>query len=249
MKTILHIPHASTVIPEDCLKDFCISNDEITRELLRMTDSYTNELYISDDPKVYRVETMFSRLCCDVERFREDEGEEMSKIGMGAIYTHGSYMQRIKNITTARREELLSTYYDPHHKKLYDAVTLALSEEQGCLIVDCHSFQTLARPYEVDALRQRPQIGIGTHPTHTPPQVTDLISKWAVLHGYSFALSEPYAGTIVPLPYFEKDIRVKSVMLEIRRDLYMNETTGTKNKNFDLICKEVQQLIGQLSVL
>ena len=42
---ILHIPHASKTIPLDVRKSLTISDDEITEELIRMTDSFTDELF------------------------------------------------------------------------------------------------------------------------------------------------------------------------------------------------------------
>jgi predicted N-formylglutamate amidohydrolase len=39
-------------------------------------------------------------------------------------------------------------------------------------------------------------------------------------------LNEPFIGTHVPLKQYGTDQRVKSVMIEIRRDLYMDEATG-----------------------
>lgn len=37
----------------------------------------------------------------------------------------------------------------------------------------------------------------------------------------------PFAGTYVPLKHYHHDARVSSVMLEIRRDVYMDEATVT----------------------
>ena len=42
---ILHIPHASERIPEDIGESFLLKDSQLDEELLRMTDTYTDELY------------------------------------------------------------------------------------------------------------------------------------------------------------------------------------------------------------
>ena len=41
--------------------------------------------------------------------------------------------------------------------------------------------------------------------------------------GYSTACNEPFSGTIVPLKHYRRDQRVESLMIEINRNLYLNE--------------------------
>ncbi|WP_394331253.1 hypothetical protein [Algoriphagus faecimaris] len=45
----------------------------------------------------------------------------------------------------------------------------------------------------------------------------------------------PYSGSIVPLDLYKKDDRLKSIMLEVNRSLYMHEDKVQKNKDFDKI--------------
>ena len=39
-------------------------------------------------------------------------------------------------------------------------------------------------------------------------------------------MNQPFAGAYVPLRWFGKDSRVEAIMLEVRRDAYMDEATG-----------------------
>ena len=70
---LIHVPHASTFIPPNEKRFFL--KDDLTDELLKMTDLYTDELFdCRRDMLVFPV----SRLVCDVERFRDDTDEPMS---------------------------------------------------------------------------------------------------------------------------------------------------------------------------
>ena len=89
MKTpiLLHIPHSSLNIPKAVRDMLCVSEAELERELLRMTDRYTDILFdlptITNHSIIYPV----SRLVVDPERFEDDAMELMAAIGMGVIYT------------------------------------------------------------------------------------------------------------------------------------------------------------------
>jgi hypothetical protein len=56
----------------------------------------------------------------------------------------------------------------------------------------------------------------------------DVNSGWASVKFFAYrsfrlGIDEPYAGSIVPIKHYNKDNRVKSIMLEINRNLYMND--------------------------
>ena len=51
-------------------------------------------------------------------------------------------------------------------------------------------------------------------------------------HGFRVGMNRPFAGALVPNAYYGRDQRVQSVMIEVRRDLYMNERTGEPSPHF-----------------
>ena len=70
---VLHIPHASRLIPAEERAAFVLDDAALERELTAMTDAWTDELIeMSEMYKVRRVVAPVSRLVCDVERFRDE---------------------------------------------------------------------------------------------------------------------------------------------------------------------------------
>ncbi|GIX11983.1 MAG: hypothetical protein KatS3mg116_3693 [Elioraea sp.] len=69
---VLHIPHASRVIPAEERATFVLDDTALERELTAITDAWTDELVDgwSERYTVQRVIAPVSRLVCDVERFR-----------------------------------------------------------------------------------------------------------------------------------------------------------------------------------
>ena len=93
---ILHLPHASTLIPEDLRDEFLLSDEDLQEELNRITDHATDQIFQQAFPKANAIVFPVSRLVVDPERFSEDSQEPMSQVGMGATYTKGSLRQPLR---------------------------------------------------------------------------------------------------------------------------------------------------------
>ena len=243
---LLHIPHSSAVIPEEYIGDFtCPQN--IPDELNHMTDWYTNQLFDINAP---RLVFPLSRLVCDVERFRDDSMEEMSRRGMGVCYTHGYKCTKIRELSAQRKAEILELWYDPHHKKLTDMTDEILERFDRCLIIDCHSFSEIPLPYEpdrsTDRQGDRPDICIGTDSFHTPEYIADALVQTFTRQGYITAVNRPYSCTMVPMKFYQKDKRVASVMIEINRGLYMDRE-ARKKPSFYTLKQDITEAMEAIS--
>ena len=220
-----------------------LDDAELNNELLRMTDAYTDELFPLTPVEAGRVVFPLSRLICDVERFPSDEDEPMAARGMGVIYTRTSMGHTLRpQPDPATRQSLLDRWYWPHHSKLERMVNDVVARLGGCLIVDCHSFPSVALPYELDQTEQRADFCIGTDPFHTPSSVRDAIVAAVKEAGYSVTVDTPFAGALVPLASYRTDRRIWSVMIEVNRRPYMDEHSGLKNRAFE----QVRVVVGQL---
>ena len=247
---VLHIPHASRKIPSDIRCSIILSDSELEIELNKMTDSYTDILFIPDSTNVQTVVFPISRLVMDPERFLDDNQEIMAKHGMGVIYTRTADGRKLRDQPTVReRERLINRYYRPHHKKLEDCVFGCLQKLGQCIIIDCHSFPSVALPYELEQSKERPEICIGADDFHSPIWLVDRICNEFEKCGYSTNINKPFSGTIVPMRYYRKEKAVLSVMIEVNRRLYMDESLGGKISAFNSIKRHLSMVVNKIHSL
>lgn len=224
---IFHVPHASTHIPNEYRDQFLLDNAALADEIMKMTDHHTDWLFTSGLPTSQVVQAPISRLLVDMERFPDDAEEPMAARGMGVVYQRTSAMQPLRRILiAAEREQLLETYYRPHHARLQRCVSDAIAQHGRALVIDCHSFPERPLPYEPDQRASRPQICIGTDDYHTPPALQAAMQEGFAARGFQVAINRPFAGALVPLLHYRRERRVQAVMIEVRRDLYIDEVTA-----------------------
>lgn len=243
---VVHVPHASTTIPSECRSSFALNDRGLASELLLMTDHYTDELGAAASGLggtlfVNRV----SRLVMDPERFPEDSDEPMARLGMGAVYVSrqdGAPLRR-PDFSPEDREALMASLYRPYHRALEALVARHVDESGCCLVVDLRSYPARSLPYE-DAGLTRPSVCIGFEEVHRD---NALFARWARRireAGLDVAANSPFAGSFVPPRFYRSDARVRSLMIDLRRDLYMDETTGRKSAGFEATRTLVKSLLA-----
>lgn len=237
---IINVPHSATCIPPS--EEIYFTTPYLKREIAVMTDHYCDDLFNTGDTML---RFPISRLVCDPERFRDDYVEIMASIGMGAIYTSCSDSSQLKEISPEHKEELLVRYYDTYHSRFEAVVSEKLQRYGKCLIIDGHSFYDVPLPYELDQDRNRPDICIGTDKYHTPRRVKETLLEFFKQRGYSVEINKPFAGSIVPLKYYQSDRRVSSVMIELNRRLYIDHDLN-KTKGYRQIKKDVAKAIESI---
>ncbi|MDP2541551.1 N-formylglutamate amidohydrolase [Tenacibaculum discolor] len=236
---ILHIPHSSIKFPN---KDgFVIYKEELSQEVLRLTDWYTDELF--ESKKWESVKADFSRIFCDTERFSDNSKEVMFKYGMGVLYEKSDDGNPIRIVTEELRENILTNYYWKHHSDLNKAVLRELKEFGESLIIDCHSFPDTPLKRDLDQSLNRPDFNIGTDSFHTPKKLIDASIDFFKSKDFSLGVDKPYSGSIVPIDFYEKDKRVGSIMLEVNRKLYLQGSTNIKSDNFQKIKELIKEYL------
>ena len=242
MNLIFHIPHASLRIPD--YGQYLLPRDAVDTEALHLTDLYTDELFVAGTHDTL-VQADFCRVYCDVERFDNDALEPMSKFGMGATYVQCDDGRQLRSLMPAERDDIMQTCYYPHHKRLTEAADASIIQTGEARIIDCHSFPDhplRCSLYDGDA---KFDFNIGTDIFHTPAEWVEASVKFFANHGFSLGINEPYAGSIVPMKHYQKDKRVKSIMLEVNRNLYMNNNY-TRGRRFAEIKDVITEFLKML---
>lgn len=230
---ILHIPHASRVIPSEFRTSILLSEEALARELIRMTDSFTDELFQVDTSLATPVVFPVSRLVVDPERFLDDGVEPMAQRGMGAVYTRTSDGELLRREGKyPETENLIAEYYQPHHRHLSEAVQASLDHWGVCLIIDCHSFASVPLPHERDQSPDRPEICLGTDEFHSPENLVALAVDLFKQAGFRTLLNRPFSGALVPMAFYRRDSRAGAIMIEVNRSLYMDEASGQQLPSF-----------------
>lgn len=218
---ILHIPHASLCLPPDFWRDITVDKEIIERELRFIADYKVDELVKNIDS--HKIIAKYSRLYCDVERFRSDEDEPMAKLGMGATYTHLSDGTQYRKIESSRREEILGKSYDLHHKQLNTLSRKIVDQYSSCVIIDIHSYSDELVRRLFGWTENLPDICLGYDEKWFSKDNASKLKTYIEKMGYSCELNYPYSGALVPMEFYhDENPKIHSVMLEINRRVYLN---------------------------
>ena len=132
------------------------------------------------------------------------------------------------------------------------AVKKLLAKHNKCLIIDCHSFSSFGQDYELTKDAYRPQICLYADNFHTPKALLDFAKSAFEKAWFEVAINTPFAGAITLIKFYKKDSRVSSLMIEVRRDLYMDETTGRLRGDYlatkarlNRACKQICKYFNQ----
>ena len=231
---ILNIPHASTFLPKWALKDIIAPTEKLNELVNFMADKDVDKIW-EFVPKQNKVVASVSRIVVDTERFTDDLKEPMASKGMGMFYTHTPSGKLFR----LRKEEAYKNaldIYNSYHKELEEKAENCLAEHGECVILDCHSFhdEMYYTDYQPEAF---PDVCIGINDTITPE--AELIIDAFISNGYTVKINEPFAGSIIPFKYLN-DNQVKSVMIELNRRIYDNDSF----LKVQTICEEIYNKLG-----
>lgn len=220
-----------------------LSDEQLQTELDELTDSHTDLLATQSianlDEKPWIFRNKLSRLVIDPERF-PDEREVMNQVGMGAVYLRTSTGELLRN-PDFDPSKLINQYFEPYADAFTNLVADLLKQFDRVVIIDVHSYRARQHKNAVNHGQARPPMCIGTDNFHTPQWLSDIARDCFAPLG-EVVLNQPYAGTYVPLNFYEKDARVLSIMMECRADQLLNSDLSP-NEGFNRVASGLSQLI------
>jgi N-formylglutamate amidohydrolase len=246
---VAHVPHASVAIPDEVRAELVIDDAGLRGEVVRLTDWHTDELFAwLAGHGVTLFVNRLSRLVYDPERFLDDSLEPAAAVGQGVVYVRGSLGQPLRDVDAARRARRIEQLYQPYHAAL-DAVVEGMLRRAGvCTILDCHSFPSQPLPSELDQAADRPEICIGTDAVHTPPSLAEAVRSAFASEGFVTKPDSPFSGAFVPVGH-ASDERVRSVMIEVRRSLYVDEATTQRGSGYEALQAAIERAIVRAGIL
>jgi N-formylglutamate amidohydrolase len=223
---LLHVPHSSSVFPEDSNFSWKDLDDE--EQLL--IDYYTNDLFVplQDTILISSIVFPYCRLFCDVERLTKDPLENK---GLGISYRRyqGGDLRSFGTLQKAY------PYYADHHSTMSKKIVEMSGE---LLLIDCHSFSSFpnllnSNPPDID-------ICIGYNDDETCPStvVIESIARHFGSIGYKVGINTPFSNSKT----FEVPTEYHTVMIEVNKRLYMKEETLEKTDGFMRLKDEIQSL-------
>ena len=228
---LLHIPHSSIMFPEESRYTF----DDLDNDERLLIDYYTDELFApeKDSKRISCIVFPYCRLYCDVERLINDP---LEKEGLGISYSR--WIPKDNYNKTLRSFSTLSSAFDlyaDHHSTMSKKI---VSTSGSLLLIDCHSFSHLpnllnSNPPDID-------ICIGFNDDETCPDkiVIDNIVQHFKSLGYKIGINEPFSNSKT----FAVPVQYHSVMIEVNKRLYMDESTLMKKESFMTLKRHIQQL-------
>lgn len=222
-------------------------------------DLYVDRLYGiggAEGPEV-SLAARLSRFVCDLNRDPDD-------VSPGAVPEHPAPRNSdgrgfVWAITTAGLPALARplTLEDWRartalHATYHDAIAQALGRARErfgfAVLVDGHSMPSRGRAGHKDPGRERADVVPGDRDgTSCATKVSRLVGDHFAARGYSVAFNEPYKGGYITAHHGRPAENVHAIQLELRRDLYMNETTyEIAEPGFERLSSDLAALLATL---
>lgn len=254
---VLTSPHSGTHYPK-AMRDIIQVPIE---DLAKTEDAFIDEIFDSAAiAGCTMVKAVYARAYVDLNRDSRELDPRMIEgkppracslptprveAGLGCLPRIGASGKDIykRKLTPDEVEYRLRTVYDSYHAEIRREL-MDLRELWGeVFLLDCHSM-----PSHQPGRRSLPDIVLGDRfGSACSSRLISLAERTLRSLGYSVARNAPYAGGYTTRLYGRPRSRVHALQIEINRKLYMHERSVSKSQNFDIIQRDMSELVHTLA--
>lgn len=257
---LVTIPHSGERIPEK-LTPWLLGLPE--KILMEDVDRFVDQLYL---PSILSlgipfVKTEWHRYAVDLNRIPTDvdrssvEGAPLPKgtHPRGYHWVETTYQDQLmpQPMTSETHKELTRLIYDPFHQaigKIYQNFKATNGSDSPIFHLDAHSMPSLGTSMHRDPGQIRADIVISDCLGKScSPRFRDLVLAAYAVAGFKVAYNWPYFGGRVTEQYGDPGHQKHhAIQVEIRRDLYMDESTKKLKAQWSEAQQKVYQAINYI---
>lgn len=260
---VVSSPHSGQVYPPCLLRNVRLN----LSQLRRLEDAFVDRLFDSA-PSLGApfLHARFARAFVDANRepyeldndlFDEplpayaNPSSAKARAGLGTIPSRISgqaiYRSRLKLHEAERRVRLA---YWPYHHALQHLLDERHARFGQALLVDCHSMPS----FSANGTLANGTSGTGMidfalgdrFGSSCAAEIVGQAESFLRMKGFRVARNRPYAGGYITTHYGQPERGVHALQIEVRRGLYMDESTICLHRNIAEIKEVIQQLLGWL---
>lgn len=254
---LLSFPHSGDIYPDDFGYVETLPYNVIDFP----SDKYVDELF--SEARALGLDTIranFPRAYVDVNRHQHDIDETMldqPALWYGRLQPtalrEGStlFWSTAKDVpiydrklSRAEAKIRLAKYFVPYHQAL-TAIIEKTRQVFGCAyVIDCHSMMQFDPQWRGG--HARPEVDIGTRFGEScADDVAQKMAECFEQRGYQVGINQRFAGGEITLRYGWPEIEQHILQVELRRDLYMNEETRTRNERFSKVKDDCSAILRE----
>jgi N-formylglutamate deformylase len=179
------------------------------------------------------------------------EPSDKSRAGIGLIplVVRGTKKIYVRpKLTVAEVRRRIEGYYRPYHDELA-RILQGFREQYGAAYhLSCHSMGSCIPAPAERAGQLRSDFDLGDRRgTTADPAFTEFVRETLAGMGYQVTLNTYFAGAECVRRHAAPSEGVHSLQIEMRRNLYMDEATGTVNAGFEQVREHMTQLAAAVS--
>ncbi len=263
---VVSSPHSGQIYPPSLLRDVRLN----LNQLRKLEDAFVDRLF-DTAPSLGApfLHARFARAFVDANRgayeldaalFDEPlpayvtQDSAKAKAGLGTIPSRigGQPIYRSK-LTLEEAERRIRLAYWPYHHALQRLIDEGRSRFGQILLLDCHSMPS----FSANGALANGSFGSGMidialgdrFGSSCAPSIIHRAEAFLRTKGLKVARNRPYAGGYITTHYGQPECGVHALQIEIRRGLYMNESTMRLHRDIAGIKAVVQELLIWLAEL